>query len=203
MIKRINIAHQIKVKTVSDLVDSPVVIRLKKFNDESSDKFYEDVCKAHETGQPVLPIVVDSYGGEVYSLLGMITEIQNCRIPVATICETKAMSAGAILFGFGNVGMRFMSPHATLMIHEVSNCCFGKVEEIKADTANTDRLNTYVFEQLATHCQKSKEYLLNLLHDKAHADWYLDAKAAKKYGVCDHIKVPSFEMNINVEYKFG
>ncbi|NIQ15288.1 MAG: hypothetical protein GTO02_13110 [Candidatus Dadabacteria bacterium] len=150
----------------------------------------------------MIPIVVDSYGGEVYSLLGMISEIQNSKLPVATIVESKAMSAGAILFGMGNQGLRYMSPHATLMIHEVSSVHFGKVEDLKVDVDETERLNIYIFEVLAKSCGKPKNHFLDIIHDKGHVDWYLTAKEAKKHNLCNHVGMPSFDVKINVEYNF-
>jgi ATP-dependent Clp protease protease subunit len=202
MLKKIEVDPRIKVKNLVDLIDQPIVIRLKKFNEEGTDKFSEDLSKAHDTGQPVIPIVVDSYGGQVYSMLGMISEIQNCRLPVATIVESKAMSAGAILFGLGNDGLRYMAPHATLMVHEVSSFQYGKVEDLKADVDETDRLNTYILELLAKSCGKPKDYFLDIIHEKGHADWYLDAKEAKKHNICNHIRLPSFDVKVNVDYKF-
>jgi len=203
MLKKIEVDPRIKVKNLADLIEQPVVIRLKKFNEEGTDKFSEELNKAHETGQNVVPIVVDSYGGQVYSLLGMISEIQNCHLPVATIVESKAMSAGAILFGLGNEGLRYMSPHATLIVHEVSSFQFGKVEDLKADVDETDRLNTYIFELLSKNCKKNKNYFLDIIHKKGHADWYLDAKEAKKHGLCNHIRLPSFNVSVNVDYQFN
>lgn len=203
MLKKIEVDPRIKVKNLVDLIEQPIVIRLKKFNEESTDKFSEDLNKAHETGQPIIPIVVDSYGGQVYSVLGMIAELQNVQLPVATIVESKAFSAGAILFGLGNDGLRYMAPHATLMIHEVSSFQFGKVEDLKADVEETDRLNTYIFELLSKNCGKSKHYFLDIIHEKGHADWYLTAKEAKKHNLCNHIAVPSFNVKISVDYKFS
>lgn len=202
MLKKIEVDPRIKVKNLVDLIDQPIVIRLKKFNEEGTDKFSEDLSKAHDTGQPVIPIVVDSYGGQVYSMLGMISEIQNCRLPVATIVESKAMSAGAILFGLGNDGLRYMAPHATLMVHEVSSFQYGKVEDLKADVDETDRLNTYILELLVKSCGKPKDYFLDIIHEKGHVDWYLDAKEAKKHNICNHIRLPSFDVKVNVDYKF-
>ena len=202
MLKKIEVDPRIKVKNLADLIEQPIVIRLKKFNEEGTDKFSEDLSKAHETGQPLIPIVVDSYGGQVYSLLGMISEIQNCHLPVATIVESKAMSAGAILFGLGNDGLRYMAPHATIMVHEVSSFQYGKVEDLKADVDETDRLNSYIFELLSKNCGKPKNYFLDIIHEKGHADWYLDAKEAKKHTLCNHIRLPSFSVKVSVDYRF-
>ncbi len=201
MLKKIEVDPRIKTK-LADLIESPVIIRLKKFNEEGADKLSEDLIKAHETGQPVIPIVVDSYGGQVYTLLGMISEIQSCTLPIATICESKAMSAGAILFGLGNEGLRFMSPHATLMLHEVSSFQFGKVEDLRVDADETDRLNTYIFSLLAKACGKPKDYFLDLIHEKGHADWFITAKEAKKHNLANHLRLPNFSVKIGVDYKF-
>ena len=97
----------------------PVVIRVNKFDEKSAEDFSKSVARAQNTGQPVLPIIIDRYGGQVYSLMSMISDIQHSRIPVATIVQGKAMSCGAILFSFGVDGMRYMDPDATVMIHDV------------------------------------------------------------------------------------
>jgi ATP-dependent protease ClpP protease subunit len=202
MLKKIEVDPRIKVRVLPDLIDLPVVIRLKKFNEEGADKFSEELAKAHDTGQPIIPIVVDSYGGQVYSVLGMISEIQSCSLPVATICESKAMSAGSILFGLGNKGLRFMSPHATLMLHEVSSHQFGKIEDLRADVEEIDRINTYIFELLSKNCGKPKNYFLKMIHGKGHTDWYLSAKDARKHGLCNHIRLPKLNVKISVDYNF-
>ena len=103
-----------------ELRKQPVIIRVNKFDEETSAKFQLEVAQAHNTGQGVIPIIIDSYGGEVYSLMTMISALKHAEIPIATIVEGKAMSCGAVLFTFGEQGMRFMDPDATIMIHDVS-----------------------------------------------------------------------------------
>ena len=75
------------------------------------------------------------------------------------------MSCGAILFTFGADGMRFMDPDATLMIHDVSTHVFGKVEDVKADSAEADRLNQKVYRMMAQNCGKREDYFLDLIHN--------------------------------------
>lgn len=202
MIRYVNVDPRIKGKR-EDLIDPPVIIRLAKFNEENSEKFSDAFSKAHETGQPVIPIVVDSYGGEAYSLLGIIAEIQNSKLPVATIVESKAMSAGAILFSFGTEGYRYMAPHATLMIHEIFNVSAGKVEEIKADAHESERINTLIFKLMARSTKQSDNYFLDIIHQKNHADWYLTSKEAKKHNLANHIEIPEFKVDLTVNMKFG
>ncbi|MAG25530.1 hypothetical protein CMI47_08120, partial [Candidatus Pacearchaeota archaeon] len=96
-----------------DLRHNPIIIRVNKFDEKSAKEFQESVAQAHNTGQKVIPVTIDSFGGQVYSLMAMISAIKHAELPVATIVEGKAMSCGAILFSFGEQGMRFMDPDAT------------------------------------------------------------------------------------------
>jgi len=93
-----------------ELRRNPIIIHVNEFNDKSAKEFSQSMAIAHNTGQKVIPIVIDSYGGEVYSLMNMISEIKSATLPVATIVQGKAMSCGAVLFTFGTEGKRYMDP---------------------------------------------------------------------------------------------
>jgi hypothetical protein len=45
-----------------ELRKSPVIIRVNKFDEESAKKFDEEVAQAHNTGQKIIPVVIDSFG---------------------------------------------------------------------------------------------------------------------------------------------
>ena len=193
------------VSTVSPLIKevelkkNPVIIRVTDFNEEAAKKFQNEVAAAHNTGQDVIPVVIDSYGGEVYSLMAMISAIKNSDLKVATIVEGKAMSCGAILFSFGDEGLRFCDPDATIMIHDVSSMSWGKIEELKASTKEADRLNEKVYTMMARNCQKKDDYFMKLVDKKKHADWFLDAEEAKKHGLANQLRVPKITIGISVE----
>ena len=104
-----------------ELRKPPVIVRVNKFDEESAKKFSDSIAQAHNTGQKVIPVVIDSYGGQVYSLKTMISAIKHSELPIATIVEGKAMSCGAVLLTFGEDGLRFADPDATVMIHDVSS----------------------------------------------------------------------------------
>ena len=179
-----------------------MIIRVNKFDEKSAKEFQEQIAQAHNTGQKIIPVVIDSYGGQVYSLMAMISAIKHAEIPVATIVEGKAMSCGAILFSFGDEEMRFMDPYATVMIHDVSSMEHGKVEEIKASAEETERLNQIVYKMMARNCGKKEDYFLKLVHKRGHADWFLDAEEAKKHGLANHLRVPKFNIEIDVNIDF-
>ena len=184
MLWKLNVDKEIKEL---ELRHNPVIIRVNKFDEDSAKDFASKIALAHNTGQKVIPIVIDSYGGQVYSLMSMIAAIKSSTLPIATVVEGKAMSCGAVLFTFGEDGMRYMDKDATLMIHDVSSWSHGKVEEIKSSAHETERLNKKVYQMMARNCGHSDEYFLKEVHDRGRADWYLDAEEAKKYGIADKI----------------
>ena len=181
-----------------ELRRNPVIIRVNKFDEESAAKFVSEMATAHNTGQKVIPIVIDSFGGGVYSLMTMIAAIKDAELPVATIVEGKAMSCGAILFSFGQEGLRFMDPNATLMIHDVSSGDWGKIEELKASVGEAERLNQKVYTMMARNCGKKDDYFLKLVEKKKQADWFLDAEEAMKHNLANQTRLPSMRISIDV-----
>jgi ATP-dependent Clp protease protease subunit len=200
MLWKYNVAKEVKE---FELHHTPIIITVNKFDEDSAKEFRSKVAMAHNTGQKIIPVVIDSYGGQVYSLMSMISTIKNSELPVATIVEGKAMSCGAILFSFGEEGRRYMDPHSTVMIHDVSSGVYGKVEDLKSNTAESERLNDQVYEMMARNCGQPDEFFKEKVHAIGHADLYVTPKDAKDWNLANHIRLPKLDININVEMKFA
>jgi ATP-dependent Clp protease protease subunit len=185
-----------------ELNQNPVVVVVNKFDEPAADEFRNKFSLAQSTGQKVIPVVIDSYGGQVYSLMSMISTIRSSTLPVATIVEGKAMSCGAVLLSFGHEGMRFMDPDATVMIHDVASGQWGKNEEVKASAAETDRLNKKIFSMMSKNCGKEEDFFHKAIHERGHADWFLEANLCKEIGLVNHIRVPTFDIKIDVSIDF-
>lgn len=182
---------------------APQLIYVNKFTEESAKDFNEHMINAQNTGQKIIPVVIDSYGGEVYSLLKMVDVIKSSRVPVATICMGKAMSCGAVLLTCGAEGHRYMAPTATVMIHDVASFAMGKCEEIKAEAKEVERLNKLIFKIMADNCGKPEAYFSKLVHEHGHADWFLEADEVKKHNMINHLRIPTIKIEFDVETTFG
>lgn len=187
----------------------PVFVRFTgEFSEDNCMKFRQELIQAEnaavESKQGVLPIVIESYGGEVYSLLACIDAINSIdpSLKVATIVEGKAMSCGAVLFTCGSEGYRFAGPNATIMIHEVSSFAHGKNEEIKVSAREADRLNDKILEIMSKNCGQPKDYFSKEITSRRHADWYLDAEEAVKHNVANLIGMPKFKVSVNMSVEF-
>ena len=185
-----------------ELRKSPIIVTVNEFTEKSAKEFRSQIAVAHNTGQKIIPIVIDSYGGQAYSLMSMISTIQNSKLPIATIVEGKAMSCGAVLLTCGEEGMRYMDPDATVMIHDVASGQHGKNEEDKASAAETDRLNTKIFKIMAQNCGKPEDYFLKEIHERGHADWFLEADECRRIGMINHTRLPKINVKIDVSIDF-
>lgn len=187
-----------KIKTV-ELRTSPIIIRVNKFDEASAKDFATKMALAHNTGQNVIPVVIDSYGGQVYSLMSMISSIKSSELPVATIVEGKAMSCGVVLFACGTEGYRYITEDATLMIHDVSSWTGGKNSEIQEGARETERLNEKIYEILSENSSKSKKWYNKKINKKGRADWFIEPEEAIEIGLADLIGMPKLTINVKLD----
>lgn len=187
------------------LLSPPRFIRVNEFTEPSFAQFRAELEAAVHSGQPVIPIVIDSLGGYTYSLLGMCDAIQSARrhSKIATIAEGKAMSCGAVLLTCGDKGLRFVAPSATVLIHDCSDFAAGKTADLQVVAEEAKRLDSDTYRLMDRNCDKPNGYFERLVHEHAHADWYLTPRECKKHGIANHIGIPEMGVTVSVDFAFG
>jgi ATP-dependent Clp endopeptidase proteolytic subunit ClpP len=158
---------------------------------------------AIERGQGILPVIIDTFGGDVYALLGIIDAMDACAVPVATIAESKAMSCGAILLSCGSAGLRFAGRSATIMVHDISGWISGRIGDLNIEAREFNRLHRLLTTRLAKNCGKAPNFFDQEIHKRGRSDWYLTAPAAKKVGLIDHVGIPVFRTHIGIQYSLS
>jgi len=178
-------------------------ICVNQINEHGLRKFRQEFWNLdRNTDQPIIPIVIDCYGGEVYSVLGMVSIIKSTEKQVCTIVDSKAMSAAAILLSCGTKGLRFASEYAHIMVHEVlTGTGQTKVSDVNIDTNHALALNKQLFSILDKNCGKASGFFYRAVESNKNSNLYLNAKQAKKYGIVDHIDSP--RLNISREYSIS
>lgn len=121
---------------------------------------------------------INSFGGDVYSGLGVYDTLRNLNCTVRTTCTGAAMSMGLMLFLAGDE--RYCYENSTFMAHSVSSGSFGKVNDMEIDLAETKRLNELLIGILAERTKKNKKYWMD---QTKHEDKYYNKKEAKKLGI--------------------
>lgn len=134
------------------------------------------------TPQPI-KIHIDSYGGQVYQCLGLLSVMKNCPTPIHTIVTGCAMSCGFLISISGH--KRFGHKHSTFMYHQISSVNAGKIKDLEDDIIEAKRLQ-YIIEQHTMEQTKISQVKLSENYEKKQ-DWFMDAKQALKLGVIDEI----------------
>ncbi len=133
-----------------------------------------------------LNLVIDSNGGDVFEMFGIIDYIEsldkNMGVKVNTICRGKALSAAAVILAAGT-GRRMASRRSTIMLHEGSSMASGKQSDVKAAGKYFDYLNNMANEILEIKTQKDRKFW----DANIKTDMYLTSKEALKLGVIDVI----------------
>lgn len=179
----------------------PVVHRIAKFDEDSGKAIFESLNQAVSWGQPIFPVVIDSYGGEVYGLLAILEAFRNSPIPVATVIQGKAMSCGAMLAAMGTRGHRYISPYAHVLIHHVSSSTAGIIPKIKEDVRHGEHLDKQVFEMVAEHCGHQPGFFLDRLRPREGADWYIKPSEARDLGLVDHVASPTLRVDVTASIR--
>lgn len=126
---------------------------------------------------------INSPGGSVTATMAIYDTMRILTCPVATYCVGLAASGGAILLAGGTHGKRFALPHAKVMIHQPYGGVGGQVSDIEIQANEIIKTREMLNEILAEHTGQSIERVA-VDTDRDH---YLDALAAKEYGLVDDI----------------
>ncbi|WP_027216821.1 ClpP family protease [Butyrivibrio fibrisolvens] len=154
-------------------------ISMINFEDDEKDDKEKDYIR-----KPIR-LYFNSFGGSVYDMWLLVDSIMASRTPVYTYCTGYAMSAAFIIFLAGH--KRFMSPHATLMYHQIYCWRSGKYQDLVDDREQTDHLNEMIEDFVVERTGLTKDDLLNIREKKR--DTYFSAKEAEELKIIDEIMV--------------
>jgi ATP-dependent protease ClpP protease subunit len=199
----VNSPH-IKQKDLENFINLPVIVKvIGVFNEESAKSLYSDCDKALKTGQKILPIFIDSYGGYVDSLIGMLDYFQSFRdngVEIVTIACGKAMSCGAMLFAMGD--KRYVGKRSRVMFHRIYGGTHGNPDDMKTDTKESERLEKFIFEEVSKNIGKPKGWLFDQLKKNNFSDWYLTADECVENKVATKVGVPQFTFGIETRFSY-
>lgn len=176
-------------------------ILVNEFCERASAAFREDFFRLEQSDLSIIPIFIDSYGGDIYSLMSMLSLIHSSKKNVATICDSKAFSAGAILLSSGTPGMRFCSPYAHVLIHQASLMNYGKFSDIAVTTDHCSQINSMIFGILNKNAKKKVGFFEKLMSKNNNADLYFSAQDAQTLGIVDHVHMPRLSRDHSITDK--
>lgn len=142
---------------------------------------------AQDENKPIL-MYINSDGGSVHALSAMQSIMDSVPNNFITVALGRAISAGADLLAHGD--MRFVSPYARIMIHEMSGGIGGHVDDVNTSVEEFMALNTMSMEVMARNMGKTLPQLRAIFKEKGR-NMYLSPEEAVKLGIADHVGVPT------------
>jgi len=128
-------------------------------------------------------LIINSNGGDVYDMLGIIDYIETLDIKVNTICRGRAFSAAAVILACGT-GTRMVSKRSCVMFHESSSYLDGvKMSDMTAYINNLKLIEDDVCEVLAKRTKKPAEWW----RQQQKTDLFLTANQLLEFGIIDEI----------------
>jgi len=138
--------------------------------------------RPESTKDDPINLIINSDGGDIYDMLGIIDYIDSLTLKVNTICRGKALSAAAIILTCGT-GTRMMSKRSTVMFHQSSSFLSGKMSDISAYLDNIKTLEATVYNLLEIKTKKDA----NWWKSQMKTDTFLSPETLVEYGVIDQI----------------
>ena len=130
-----------------------------------------------------ISLYINSPGGDVTAGWAIMDTMQYIKPNVSTIGMGLVASMGAVLLAAGAKGKRFVLPNTEVMIHQPSSGTQGKVTDMEIYMQETQRVKKVLVKQMAEFTgRKEKE-----VFDAMERDNWMDAEAAKKFGLIDGI----------------
>ena len=136
----------------------------------------------YNDGKNDVNLVISSYGGDVYAMLGTIDYFNSLPVKVNTHCVGACMSAAAVILACGT-GKRTMTGNSTVMVHEGSAFEVGKTSDVIKGADHMKKLQTNINRILGNVTKKTQEFW----EDVSKQDTYLTSEECLEYGIVDKI----------------
>lgn len=129
-----------------------------------------------------ITIRINSFGGEIYSALGIIGRIKNCKCQIITEGYGAIMSSAGFIFVAGSI--RKISKYAWFMFHEMSFSSDGKLKENDEVLKQSKKEMKFIYQYMADHSKKSVDFWKKLCKK---GDTHFNASESLLIGVADEI----------------
>lgn len=157
-----------------------------EINDESAKDVTEKLIylELKDPGKPI-SFYINTPGGSITAGMAIYDTMQLIKSPISIIVTGLAASMGSILLSGARKGMRYLYPHARVLIHQP--LIMGQIEatavDIHIQAQEMEKSRSELNQILAN---ASGQTIEKITHD-TDRDFYLNAQEAIEYGLADEI----------------
>jgi ATP-dependent Clp protease protease subunit len=138
---------------------------------------------SREDPEREIQMYINSPGGLIYAGLAIYDTMQMIPAPIHTYAVGMTASMGTVLLAAGVPGNRYALPHATVHMHQPLGGAQGQATDIEIHAKEILRLRERLNDILIKHTGQSRERI----ETDTERDFFMDAQAAVKYGIVDHV----------------
>ena len=156
---------------INDAVASLVVAQLLYLESQDPDK--------------EIALYINSPGGSISAGMAIYDTRNYIKCPVSTICIGMCASMAAVLLACGEKGRRIALPHSKIMIHQplINGHFQDQTTNLEIEAAEMERIRKMLNELLAGATGKD----VLVIEKDTDRNYYMDAFAAKEYGLVDKV----------------
>jgi ATP-dependent Clp protease protease subunit len=136
-----------------------------------------------ENPEKEISLYVNSPGGDMVALFGILDTMNYISSPVSTTCIGQAASAAAIILAAGEKGRRFILPNARVLLHQPHGGAQGQSTDIEIQVREMVQLRDRMVDVLSEATGQAREKLAVDLD----RDYILRGEDAVAYGVVDEV----------------
>jgi ATP-dependent Clp endopeptidase proteolytic subunit ClpP len=129
-----------------------------------------------------LNLMINSPGGDIHEMMGIIDYIESLDVKVNMICRGRAFSAASVILTCGT-GTRMMSKNSTIMFHQASSMISGKLTDVTNTIDFVKRIEGDIYELLSKKTKKDAAWW----KEQMRSDLFLTSEQALEIGVIDQI----------------
>lgn len=166
------LSKRIDNQSVEEIIKE--IIRIND-DDDKKEKIYSQWKR-----EPI-KLYINTFGGSVYDGLALVDMIKMSKTPVHTICIGSAMSMGFWIYLSGH--KRIIGENATLMFHDISTTVWDKIEGLKQEVHEAERLQSIYIKEIMKKSLVKEETLRDYITRKA--EWYISPEEAINLKLAD------------------
>tara|TARA_B100001093_G_C26842315_1_gene1021123 strand:- start:744 stop:1448 length:705 start_codon:yes stop_codon:yes gene_type:complete len=154
-----------------------VNMKLREVEKEILEKY-----RGHKSHQEYIYLHINSFGGSVFSAFSIIDTIKSLKVPVVSIVEGAAASAGTLISIVCDYRIIFKTSY--MLIHQLSSGCWGQMDKLEEEMENLRELMTQIKNVYKNHSRIPHEELDEILKH----DYWWNADVCMSKGLVDEVR---------------
>ena len=169
----------------SILLENRVIFLDKPIDSESVNSIIKQLLVLSSISNEKVSILINTPGGSISDGLALVDVIKACPCPICTVSLGIAASMGGIILAAGTHGLRYVSHHSRVMLHEplIQSGIGGSCSSVQATAEALMERKKLINKLLCDYTGKD----MKTINKATSFDNYLSAAAAVELGVADAV----------------